>query len=415
MIGCKMKQTTKRKLKKLACALLTLCLAASLSISTAMPASAQTKQQQLQSQKEQTQKELEQAKKELENTQAQVNATAAQLKELEQQKSSISAQIGTLQQQISQTQALIDAKAVEIENKQIDIDNKQADIDARWDGLKARMAAMQQLNDGGSLFILSSASNLYELLTFTETLQEIYDKDTEILGEMEAERAELKQQKEDLEAAKAEYENQRAELEVQNNQLQTKQYELAINMKKLDENLTAAEALEQAQQQKVDEAQAAFDKAANEYDSYLKSLIQNTEQNYANAPISCSLNFICPLPSYKYISCYYGSGGHKGVDFAAPGGTTIRSIADGVVITVENHWSYGYYVMVYHGTDDNGNSYTSLYAHMNSWPPVSVGQAVTKGDTIGYVGTTGNSTGNHLHLELRVNGNRTNALNYVPR
>ena len=169
-------------------------------------------------------------------------------------------------------------------------------------------------------------------------------------------------------------------------------------------------ALEEAKSSK----QAEFDKAADELDSYLKSLIAQTQKNYANAPISCSLNFICPLPSYKYISCQYGSGGHKGVDFAAPGGTNIRAVAGGVVTVSGWHYSYGNYVMIYHGTDDQGNTYATLYAHMNSTPPVSVGQSVSQGDVIGYVGTTGNSTGNHLHLELRVNGARTNPLNYVP-
>ncbi|MCI6082546.1 M23 family metallopeptidase [bacterium] len=89
-------------------------------------------------------------------------------------------------------------------------------------------------------------------------------------------------------------------------------------------------------------------------------------------------------------------------------------MASGVVTVATSHSSYGNYVMVYHGTDDQGNTYATLYAHMNSWPPVSVGQSVTKGQVIGYVGTTGNSTGNHLHLELRVNGARTNPLSYVP-
>ena len=87
---------------------------------------------------------------------------------------------------------------------------------------------------------------------------------------------------------------------------------------------------------------------------------------------------------------------------------------DGVVTAAAYHWSWGYYVQVYHGKDDNGNTYSTLYAHMNSPPPVSVGQNVSQGDVIGHVGTTGNSTGNHLHLELRVNGARTNPLNYVP-
>ena len=173
-------------------------------------------------------------------------------------------------------------------------------------------------------------------------------------------------------------------------------------------------AQEQALEEAKSDKQAEFDKAADEYDAYLKSLIAQTQRNYANAPISCSLNFICPLPSYKYISCQYGSGGHKGVDFAAPGGTNIRAVASGVVTVSGWHYSYGNYVMIYHGTDDQGNTYATLYAHMNSTPPVSVGQNVSQGDVIGHVGTTGNSTGNHLHLELRVNGARTNPLNYVP-
>lgn len=204
------------------------------------------------------------------------------------------------------------------------------------------------------------------------------------------------------------------ELQNQKSQLDSKTQELASNIQAQDASISAAAAQEQALEEAKSDKQAEFDKAADEYDAYLKSLIAQTQRNYANAPISCSLNFICPLPSYKYISCQYGSGGHKGVDFAAPGGTNIRAVASGVVTVSGWHYSYGNYVMIYHGTDDQGNTYATLYAHMNSTPPVSVGQSVSQGDVIGYVGTTGNSTGNHLHLELRVNGARTNPLNYVP-
>ena len=88
-------------------------------------------------------------------------------------------------------------------------------------------------------------------------------------------------------------------------------------------------------------------------------------------------------------------------------------MADGVVTNATYHYSYGYYVMIYHGTADDGNSYATLYAHMNSQPLVSVGQTVSKGQLIGHVGTTGNSTGNHLHLEMRVNGSRVSVLPYI--
>jgi len=144
-------------------------------------------------------------------------------------------------------------------------------------------------------------------------------------------------------------------------------------------------------------------------DAYLNA--QN--QKYGNASITCSLDFGRPLATFKYISCYFGGGGHRGTDYAAPGGTQIYTIADGIVTAATYHYSWGYYVQVYHGTDSNGNTYSTLYAHMNSAPVVSVGQTVTKGQLLGYVGTTGNSTGNHLHLEMKVNGVLTSVTNYI--
>ena len=87
-------------------------------------------------------------------------------------------------------------------------------------------------------------------------------------------------------------------------------------------------------------------------------------------------------------------------DFAAPGGTDIHAMADGVVTNATYHYSYGYYVMIYHGTADDGNSYATLYAHMNSQPLVSVGQTVSKGQLIGHVGVYG-----QLHRQPPASGN----------
>ena len=120
-----------------------------------------------------------------------------------------------------------------------------------------------------------------------------------------------------------------------------------------------------------------------------------------------------PLAPYKYVSCYFGGNGHRGTDYAAPGGTEIYAVSGGVVTAAAYHWSWGYYVQVYHGKDDNGNTYSTLYAHMNSAPVVSVGQPVEKGKVLGYVGSTGNSTGNHLHLEMKVNNVLVNVMNYL--
>ena len=129
--------------------------------------------------------------------------------------------------------------------------------------------------------------------------------------------------------------------------------------------------------------------------------------------------------------CYFsamlgGRSGNRGrcaqtcrLPFAAPGGTPVYAIADGIVSAAAAVYSYGNCVQISHGTADDGNTYDSLYAHLSSIA-VSQGSAVTKGQVIGYVGNTGNvySTGGggyHLHLELRVNRARVNPLAYVPQ
>lgn len=129
--------------------------------------------------------------------------------------------------------------------------------------------------------------------------------------------------------------------------------------------------------------------------------------------------FIYPLAGYRAISSYYGwrFGGtdfHTGIDFPAPCNTPIRASASGTVIFVRTGMhnntrseGYGNYIII-----DHGGGYSTLYGHCNS-VAVSVGESVTKGETIGYVGTTGWSTGYHLHFEIRINGKTTNPLNYL--
>ena len=117
-----------------------------------------------------------------------------------------------------------------------------------------------------------------------------------------------------------------------------------------------------------------------------------------------------PLASYVYISSYYGMRNgkmHTGVDFAASDGTHIYAWKSGTVTFVGWSGGYGNFIIV-----DHGDGTVSRYAHCSGYA-VSQGQTVTKGQTIGYVGTTGNSTGNHLHFEIKVNGNFVNPLNYL--
>ena len=360
------------------------------------------KLQELQSEQEKVNQQL----KDAQSNKADAEALKTQL---EQQKALILSQISNLSEQIGSLDEEIVNKQDEIDRKQQEVDQKQAEYDQRWADFKDRMRAMQRLNDGGSIALLSSATNLYQLLTFATTLDQIVNKDEDTCQQLENEHAELEQQRAELEQAKADLEATQADLETQKTALDGKTNELAQNISQTDANISAADAEIEANKAALIEANKAVDKAATELDAALNA----ANQAYGNASIQCSLDFGRPLATYKYVSCYFGGNGHRGTDYAAPGGTEIYAVSGGVVTAAAYHWSWGYYVQVYHGKDDNGNTYSTLYAHMNSAPVVSVGQPVEKGKVLGYVGSTGNSTGNHLHLEMKVNNVLVNVMNYL--
>ena len=124
-------------------------------------------------------------------------------------------------------------------------------------------------------------------------LQDISDANTQACEDLEQQGIELTNERTQLEEAKASLEEDEEELQNQKSQLDSKTQELASNIQAQDASISAAAAQEQALEEAKSDKQAEFDKAADEYDAYLKSLIAQTQRNYANAPISCSLNFIC--------------------------------------------------------------------------------------------------------------------------
>ena len=395
--------------KKFISLLLSVAVAMTMTLSTVMTPLAAASVSDLRQKLQEQQAALEKVNQQLKEAQSD-KADAQSLKtQLEQQKSLLLSQIGTLTEQIGGLDNDIVNKQDEINQKQQEVDQKQAEYDQRWADFKDRMRAMQRLNDGGSIALLSSATNLYQLLTFATTLEQIVSKDEEICQQLEDEHTQLEQQRAELEQAKADLEATKADYEAQKAALNSKTSELAENISQTDESISKAEAEEQALKEAQIEANKKVDEAAKELDAALNA----ANQAYGNASIQCSLDFGRPLATYKYVSCYFGGNGHRGTDYAAPGGTEIYAVSGGVVTAAAYHYSWGYYVQVYHGKDDNGNSYSTLYAHMNSAPIVSVGQNVSKGQTLGYVGSTGNSTGNHLHLEMKVNNVLVNVMNYL--
>ena len=363
--------------------------------------------------------ELNDAKKK----EAAAKALESELKErvsvIQDQISVLSGQIASVQNSIGQKEQEISAKETEIAEKETEIEEKELEIQDQWSDFKKLMAAMQELRDGGSVAMLSAVNDLYELLTFNEVMQDISIKDTEILDNMKNAKEALESDKLTLESQRSELQSKKADLDAQNSQMRAKQNEL--NSSVAAAQMSAAEA-----QQAQKDAQAAIESDEMNYEAVKKQIQKMIAAAAASKPTLSFTGFICPLKSYSRISSEYGwrknpvtgvNKLHAGTDFAAPGGTPIYAAASGYVQVAG--WSsggYGNYVIIYHGKMSDGNTYSTLYGHMRS-VATSAGKYVKQGELIGYVGSTGNSTGNHLHLEVWKGGSKANAVNprgYIP-
>ena len=338
---------------------------------------------------------------------------------IQDQISVLSGQIASVQNSIGQKEQEISAKETEIAEKETEIEEKELEIQDQWSDFKKHMAAMQELRDGGSVAMLSAVNDLYELLTFNEVMQDISIKDTEILDNMKNAKEALESDKLTLESQRSELQSKKADLDAQNSQMRAKQNEL--NSSVAAAQMSAAEA-----QQAQKDAQAAIESDEMNYEAVKKQIQKMIAAAAASKPTLSFTGFICPLKSYSRISSEYGwrknpvtgvNKLHAGTDFAAPGGTPIYAAASGYVQVAG--WSsggYGNYVIIYHGKMSDGNTYSTLYGHMRS-VATSAGKYVKQGELIGYVGSTGNSTGNHLHLEVWKGGSKANAVNprgYIP-
>ena len=392
------------------------CLLLSVSV---YPATAATSMSSLQNKLDKLSQSIVQHKKELSNAKKKEQAAKALESELKEKVTVVQSQISVLKGQIAEVQNSIGLKEQEIAAKEQQITEKEAEIADQWGDFKQHMAAMQELRDGGSVAMLSAVNDLYELLTFNEVMQDISIKDTEILDNMKNAKEALESDKLTLESQRSELQSKKADLDAQNSQMRAKQNEL--NSSVAAAQMSAAEA-----QQAQKDAQAAIESDEMNYEAVKKQIQKMIAAAAASKPTLSFTGFICPLKSYSRISSEYGwrknpvSGVnklHAGTDFAAPGGTPIYAAASGYVQVAG--WSsggYGNYVIIYHGKMSDGQQYSTLYGHMRS-VATSAGKYVQQGEVIGYVGSTGNSTGNHLHLEVWKGGSKANAVNprgYIP-
>ncbi|WP_341480904.1 murein hydrolase activator EnvC family protein [Lawsonibacter celer] len=248
--------------------------------------------------------------------------------------------------------------------------------------------------------ILFNAESFSDMLDRLTDIDAVMDYDNQVMDQLVETRRQIEQLKADLESARAGQETARAEQEAKKAEQQAK---VAEAQKLLDQiNADVAEVNRQ-----LEAESAAAKEIQAEIARKQKALEEERRQN--NITIDSESSYLWPLPGYYKLSSLFGyrihpitgkAHSHTGIDVPAPGGTPILAAKSGQVVTSASHYSYGNYVVI-----DHGNGASTLYAHMSS-RAVSEGQMVTQGQVIGYVGTTGSSNGNHLHLEVRENYTR---------
>ncbi len=460
------KKSARAGLRRAVSLVLVLVMALSVSL---LPAAAVTQQdianlkskaQSLNSQKAQIQSQI--------NSLANSKSNAMQKKQLLEQK------INVLRDQIAVSEQTISSLTVQIEQKEKELAEAKAEEERYFNLFCERVRSMEEDGEISYWEVMFQAKTFSQLLDQVNKVGEIMDYDNEIMDQLEAAReavakakSELEQSKREEEAARNALQSQKAELDAEVGQVnsliaqinsQSAAYanqmeDLNANADELDRQIKQAEKAYAAQleaQRKAEEARkqaaaaaaaqqraqaaaaakkAAADAAAarsaaqaanNAAASASKSNASGSSGSSASAAapvdtsnISSSGGWHWPLSGYTHIASpygyricpFHGRELHRGADITAPGGTPIMAARSGVVLVSTYGSSYGNYVTIAHSDGTR-----SLYAHMSS-RAISPGSTVSAGQVIGYVGSTGSSTGNHLHFEIWTNSSSSSCVN----
>ncbi|MDO5413004.1 MAG: peptidoglycan DD-metalloendopeptidase family protein [bacterium] len=315
-------------------------------------------------------------------------------------------QIQLNNQEIELYDEMIAEKAAELEEAQR-LENEQLE---RY---RARVRAMEENGGYNILAIISKSDSFSDMLTAMDDVGEIMESDRQLEDAYIAAR-------ENTESVKADYEDTRAELEELKAQLKAEQEELEKDIEEAIQIILDLENDLENRQAEYDAIMAAEDAANATIDKLVAELEAQRAAEAAAAAAAAggssgggsanaSGSFLWPVASYVYVSSRFGlrvhpitgkTKSHTGIDIASNQGTAVYASDGGSVTLAGWNGGYGNCIMI-----DHGNGYVTLYGHLSSIS-VSVGQTVSQGATIGAVGSTGNSTGPHLHFEVLKNGTR---------
>lgn len=357
---------------------------------------------------EQEKKKVEESLKSLESLK---NDAAAYVKELDRQLEEVSQELGLLEDQIAD-------KETEITNTQADLEAAREDEAQQYASMKLRIKYMYEQGSTSFLDMLLQSEDMIQLLNRAEYIQKISEYDRDMMDELVETRSQIQEKEAKLQADREQLlglqEQTKAKQQSVETMLAKKNQELKNFEKQIDTaqgQISAYEKDIQAQESKVKQLEAELKRKEEE----ARKAAEAAGQQYKTTNLG-NISFIWPCPSSSRITSGFGgrssptegaSSNHQGIDIGASTGANIVAAASGTVVIATYSYSAGNYIMINHG----GGVYT-VYMHCSKLL-VSEGAQVKQGQTIAKVGSTGYSTGPHLHFGIRSGGQYVNPSKYV--
>lgn len=357
--------------------------------------------------------ELSDMKNQLKGVEQNINGLKGKISGVKKEKDSIYSQITKLAGQINTVENELEGLSNQIEtaNNSISITTKELETATEelveYKNLYSkRLRAMYMNGTPGYLEIILTSSSFSDFISRIDVVKRIMEHDSNILVNMkdkqesiEKKKVELEEQKKKLVALKQQSTNKKNELTVASRSKKNLYTELNSDQKELEKALNAEIRESKEIEAEIKAIIAASQNSNLAYDGKRYNILKNSEAGKTIKTTSYFGNRFHPtLKVYKL---------HTGIDYGVPTGTPVHAMADGQVIIAKYSGAYGNYVVINHGS-----GITTLYAH-NSKLLVQVGQNVEGGQVISKSGSTGYSTGPHLHFEVRKNGTPINPEPYV--
>lgn len=362
----------------------------------------------LKKEQQQLEKEQEKLKEQIAQAGNSVEAQKKKLDALKQQISNVEKQIATCTQQLDVLNLLISKKDAEISGKEEQINATEQEISGRFETLRRRINALSKTGDLSSMQLLFDGKEYIDYLLKSKLIETIAKRDQQLMDQLTEELEKIHKQKEEILTEREDLQvlyDEMAKVQAANDAKKAELDALYVSAKKIESDLQKQLGTYQKEQEKLEKEAEKLEKEIQEA---LKELQQTNTGKYNGT-------MLWPVPTVLKISSYYGARWgktHGGIDIAngKAAGEKIYPAADGKVILSRLSSSYGNYCMISHGKDSKGREIVTLYAHMQTMY-AKKGDVVQAGKTVlGLIGSTGNSTGPHLHFEVRENNVRVDPI-----